>query len=272
VDQRAAEFLRRRFELEPAGARVLDRVYRVRGVGRTEFEMGGRSLSPFVGRNQDLSALQELLRRGEEGRGQVVGIVGEPGVGKSRLLHEFRQSLIPGRVTYLEGRCLSYGHTTPYLPIIDIIRSNFGLVEADSTKVMVEKVRLGLAALAMDPKTWAPVLLHLLGCQEVADYVATLSPEAVKERTIEGLRQMAVLASRRRPIVFVIEDLQWIDRNSEDTLLSLAETLSACPILLLATYRPGYRPPWLNRSCSPSSRSSALPAWLWCVRSVRNSG
>src|SRR5262245_27495910 len=123
VDQRAAEFLRRRFELEPAGAGVLDRVYRVRGPGRTEFAMGGRSLSPFVGRNQDLSALQNLLRRGEEGRGQVVGIVGEPGVGKSRLLHEFRQSLIPGRVTYLEGRCLSYGNTTPYLPILAIIRS-----------------------------------------------------------------------------------------------------------------------------------------------------
>jgi DNA-binding NtrC family response regulator len=250
ADHAAAEFLRRRFELEPAGvvAGPPGLTYRVVRPGGTGLEVGGRGLSPFVGRDQDLSPLQGLLAHAEKGRGNVVGIMGEPGVGKSRLLHEFRQSLPPGRVTYLEGRCLSYGDTIPYLPILDIIRGTFGIVEVDTSVIISKKVRSGLQALAMDPEEWAPYLLHLLGFGEVTENRATLSPEAVKARTMEALRQMFLRGSRRRPIVVAIEDMHWTDRTSEDALSALAQTLAACPILLLATYRPGYQPPWLGRS------------------------
>ncbi len=250
VDHTAAEFLRRRFELEPAGvgAGLPGRKYRVIGPGRTGFAWGDRELSPFVGRDQDLSPLQSLLARSETGRGQVVGIVGEPGVGKSRLLHEFRQCLTEGRVMYLEGRCHSYGDTTPYLPIIDITRSMFGIAEADSSDIIVHKVHSVLQALALDPKEWAPCLLQLLAPREVADNLASLSPEAVKARTMEALRQISLRSSRRLPIVVAVEDLQWIDQTSEQALASLVETFATCRILLLATYRPGYRPPWLGRS------------------------
>jgi transcriptional regulator with AAA-type ATPase domain/tetratricopeptide (TPR) repeat protein len=250
VDRAAAQFLQRRFELEPAGAigRPPGSMYRLTGPGHTGFEVGGRGLSPFVGREHDLAMLRDLLARAEGGRGQVVTIVGEAGVGKSRLLHEFRQALAPGYVTYLEGRCSSYGSTIPYLPFIDIVRSNFALVEADTSEATGEKVRAGLEALGIDPKEWAPYLLHFLGCADGTEALVSLSPDAVKTRTMEALRRMALSGSQRRPIVFVMEDLQWIDRTSEDTLSSLAEDLASCPILLIATYRPGYQAPWPDRS------------------------
>ncbi|HSF07423.1 MAG TPA: sigma 54-interacting transcriptional regulator [Methylomirabilota bacterium] len=253
VDASSARFLERRFGLRPA-AEVADRgetVYRVVGHERSGFEVGGGALSPFVGRQRELAVLRDLLARAEEGRGQVVGILGEPGVGKSRLLHEFRQSLEPGRVSYLEGCCLSYGNTVPYLPIIDIVRRSLGLIETDPVDVIAAKIQTGLQALGMDPAAAAPYLLHLLGSPERAQEVVGRGPEAIKTiraRTMDVLRQMAIVGSRQRPIIFAVEDLQWIDQTSEEALASLAESLAGCPILLITTYRPGYRPPWLGQS------------------------
>jgi DNA-binding NtrC family response regulator/tetratricopeptide (TPR) repeat protein len=250
VDHAAAQFLQRRFELEPAGAIAgsTTSMYRLVGRGRTGFEVRGQGLSPFLGREDDLSTLQSLLERAEEGRGQVVAIEGEAGVGKSRLLHEFRQSLAQREVTYLEGRCFSYGTTVPYLPFIDIVRSTFALAEADAPDVTGVKVRAGLEALGMDPEEWAPYLFHLLGLVDGTDALIPLSPDSVKTRTMEVLRRVILAGNRGRPIVLVIEDLQWIDRTSEDALSSLVENLAPSPILLVVTYRPGYRSPWLDRS------------------------
>ena len=127
--------------------------------------LGARVLSPFVGRERELTMLHELLGQVEEGRGQVVGIVGEPGMGKSRLLYEFRQRLTGQRVTYLEGRCLSYGSAIPYLPVLDLLRDNCGITEADSLEAIVEKVHISLQEVGMEPDEWAPYLLYLLGVQ-----------------------------------------------------------------------------------------------------------
>jgi transcriptional regulator with AAA-type ATPase domain/tetratricopeptide (TPR) repeat protein len=253
VDARCAEFLERRFELEPAAAVAgqVRAVYRLVGHERAGFEVGGVALSRFVGRQRELAMLHEILTRVEEGRGQVVGVLGEPGVGKSRLLHEFRQSLEPGRVRYLEGCCLSYGSTIPYLPIIDIVRRSLGVLETDPPDVTTAKVQTGLQALGLDPVASAPYLLPLLGSTEGAEAVVGLSPEAVKAikaRAMEALRAMVIAGSRQRPIIFAVEDLQWIDQTSEDALASLAESLAGCPVMLITTYRPGYRPPWLGRS------------------------
>ena len=248
VDQAAAAFLRRRFDLEPAGVvpGVSGVTYRVMKPGRSGFEVGSLGLSPFVGRDRDLTPIQSLLIDAEKGRGVVAGIMGEPGVGKSRLLYEFRQSLAPGRVTYVEGRCLSYGNTVPYLPVVDIVRSTFGIVDIDPSEMIGEKIRSGLQELAMNPNEWDPYLRQLLGVGELID--AALSPEAVKARTLEVLQQICLRGSRVRPMVIAVEDMHWVDRSSEDALAALAETLGAHPILLLATYRPGYQPPWLGRS------------------------
>jgi tetratricopeptide (TPR) repeat protein len=210
--------------------------------------VGGVALSRFVGRARDLAMLHEYLSRIEGGRGQVVGILGEPGVGKSRLLHEFRESLERGRVGYIEGRCLSYGSTIPYLPIIDIVRGSFSVLETDAADVVAAKLDAGLRALAMDPAASAPYLLHLLGSKVGVEAVVGLDPDAVKARTMDVLRQMGIAGSRQRPFILAVEDAQWIDPTSEEALVSLAESLAGCPLMLITTYRPGYRPPWLGRS------------------------
>jgi class 3 adenylate cyclase len=230
---------------EPVTAwRVLGRLPRRSPLaGREE-----RALSPFVGRERELAALHELLAQVEAGQGQVVGLVGEAGVGKSRLLFEFRQRLRDRRVTYLEGRCLSYGSAIPYLPLMDILRNNAGITEADGPEAIVAKVRMSLQEVSLDPEDGASYLLQLLGVKEGTEPLARLSPEAIKTRTFAILRQMPLLSSQRQPLILAVEDLHWIDQTSEACFASLVESLAGAPLLLLCTYRPGYRPPWLEKS------------------------
>jgi class 3 adenylate cyclase/transcriptional regulator with XRE-family HTH domain/tetratricopeptide (TPR) repeat protein len=205
------------------------------------------SLSQFIGRDDALAALRGPLAKVEAGHGQVVGLVGEPGIGKSRLLYEFRRSLGDKRITYLEGRCLSYGSSIPYLPILDLVRANCGIQEGDDPAAVIEKVRFGLQEVGLDPDEHAPYIVHLLGTGD-ALAPAELSPEALKLRITETLRTWSLRGSHRRPIIFVVEDLHWVDGSSEEYLASLAESLAGAPILLVCTWRPGYRPPWAEHS------------------------
>jgi tetratricopeptide (TPR) repeat protein len=191
-----------------------------------------------------------------EGRGQVVGIVGEPGMGKSRLVTEFRRSLAGERITLTEGRCLSYASATPYLPVRDHIRATCGITEADAAGTQAEKVRFALDEIGLDPDERAPFVLQLLGAEEQAEALAGLTPEAVKARTFDTLVQMALNGSRRRPLVLVYEDLHWVDTLTEQLLTSLAHDLPGSAMLLLCTYRPGYQAPWLSLSYA---RQLSLP-------------
>jgi predicted ATPase len=174
-------------------------------------------------------------------------LLAKPGVGKSRLLYEFRQRLVGKRLTYLEGFCLTYGNTIPYLPVIDIIRNNCGIAATDSAEVIVEKVQLSLREVGMEAEEWAPYLLHLLALKDAQARLASLSPEAIMARTFATLRQMSLHGSRRRPIVCAIEDLHLSDQTSEACFAMLVESLAGAPILFLSTYRPGYWPPWVRR-------------------------
>jgi tetratricopeptide (TPR) repeat protein len=210
--------------------------------------LGERALSEFVGRDRDVAQLLDLLAEAEEGRGHVVGIVGEPGAGKSRLLHEFRQALNGKQVTYLEGRCLSYGGSIPYVPILDIVRQNFGILESDTAEIITGKVHSGIEEVGLDPEEWRPILLLFLGVKEGTERLSALTPETIKARTFEVLRQLSLSGSKRRTLIFGVEDLHWMDKISEEYLGSLVESLSGVPILLLTTYRPGYRPSWMEKS------------------------
>jgi len=194
------------------------------------------------------SAFSAKLERAEQGQGQVVGIVGEPGVGKSRLLYEFRQGLTDRRVTYLEGRCPSYGASIPYLPILDIVRSSCGITDVDSPETIADKVRVTVEEVRLDPQGTVPYLLNLLGTKDESGTVERLAPDVIRARTLEALRQLAVKGSQHRPIILVVEDTHWIDRPSEQYFDSLTENLPGAMILFVSTYRPGYRPPWLDRS------------------------
>jgi class 3 adenylate cyclase/DNA-binding winged helix-turn-helix (wHTH) protein/tetratricopeptide (TPR) repeat protein len=208
----------------------------------------GRVLSPFVGREREMATLHALLAQVEEGHGQVVGVVGEPGLGKSRLVYEFRRSLGRRRLTYRAGRCLSYGSTTPYLPVLDLLRHHCGITDSDAPEDIIAQIHRSLQEVDIAPEAWAPVLLPLLGLQEATDALAALSPEVRKARTMTVLTQMCLNGSRQRPLILEIEDLHWIDASSDECLTALVERMAGVPLLVLVTYRPGYRPAWIDKS------------------------
>ncbi|HEY1260008.1 MAG TPA: adenylate/guanylate cyclase domain-containing protein [Stellaceae bacterium] len=223
----------------------------------------------FVDRGNELAVLHNFLQRVEAGHGHAVGLVGEPGIGKSRLVAEFRRQLPAGRATWLEGRCLSYGGSIPYQLVLDLLRGNCGIGDADLPETAAEKVRAGLREVGMDADEGAPVLLHLLGIESAAG-PGFANPEAVKAKAFDVLRQLCVKGSLQRTLIFVVEDLHWVDRISEEFLGFLAENFREIRILLMATYRPGYRPPWIDKSyagqipLAPLSRDDSMAM----VRSV----
>src|SRR5712671_5796521 len=146
------------------------------------------------------------------GKRQAVGIIGEPGIGKSRLLVEFRRQLAGERVTWIEGRCVSYGTAIPYLLMLDLLRSNCGILETDTPEAMIAKVRSGLERVGIDADQDSLVLLHLLGVKDAETALALANPEAVKAKTFEIFRQVTIKLSLERPLVLVLEDLHWVDK------------------------------------------------------------
>ncbi len=270
VSEATAPLLERRFDLvrvTPAGE-TAGAVYRLAGREGTGSELR-RRLATFVGRRHELELLQSRLASAMTGRGQVVGIAGEAGIGKTRLLFEFQRSLAGRRVTYLEGHCRAYGDGIPYLPLLDLLRNNCGITDTDTPEAIVDKVRAGLQVVGLDPAEGAPYLLQLLGVKEETGPLALLSPEAIKGRTFETLRQMALKGSRQRPLILAVENLHWVDRTSEEYLGSLVESLAGAPLLLLLTYRPGYRPPGIEKSYATqiALQPLAAPDSLSLVRS-----
>jgi tetratricopeptide (TPR) repeat protein len=217
---------------------------------------GQRPLSRFVGRAREFALLAELLGQVAEGRGHVVGMVGEPGVGKSRLLYEFHQQLGAGMtpapvaqpIRYLEGHCLAYGSAIPYLPVLDLLRSCCGIAPSDSPTATAEKVRLGLQTAGLDPGEGGLYLLPLLGGHTETDRLASLSPELRRTQTFATLRQLLLPGPASPPLVLAVENLHWIDPTSEAFLAALIEGMAGARCLVLTTYRPGYRPPWIEKS------------------------
>jgi class 3 adenylate cyclase/tetratricopeptide (TPR) repeat protein len=241
---------------------------------RLEGPDGAQTLTPFVGREHELAVLQDLLARAETGRGQVVGIVGESGVGKSRLFHEFRRCQRGRSVTFLEGRCFSYGSSIPYLPVLDILRQSCGITETDGPEAIGQKVEWALNEVGIDPSEAAPYLQYLLGVRKGTEKTAALSPQALKSRSADLLRQLTLKESRRRPLVILAEDLQWIDKTSEEYTSSLVDSVAGSPVLMVLTYRPGYQPPWMKKSYATQIGLAQLSAAesLAVVHSVTEPG
>jgi DNA-binding winged helix-turn-helix (wHTH) protein/tetratricopeptide (TPR) repeat protein len=207
-----------------------------------------RPRTTFVGRQHELFLLEGLFEHAHNGQGQVVGIVGDPGVGKSRLVLEAAWAMRRGsHATIVEGRCVSYGSLVPYLPLIDILRAYCDVVEGDAPEALQRAIADAVRdnGLPHDAGAW---LLRLIGILDEATAREASSPEAVKARTFDALRLLVLRAASSQPLVIVVEDVHWIDRTSEEFLALLIGHMVAARILLIVTYRPGYSPPWSDRS------------------------
>ena len=239
--------------VDPCGTLAVDGsptpmpVYTVQGlVGRHAGVVGRgrRDHSPFVGRARELARLDDHLAAAMAGQGQVVGLVGEPGMGKTRLLAEFCRRVPGDQVTVYVGQCLSYGQSTPYLPVCDLLQQVCGLVEGDTAAVHTAAVQQRLHASGITAEDDVALLLQLLDLPVAQEALAQRSPEGRQARTFALLRHLILDAAQQRPLVLVVENLHWSDPTSAAWLASLVERLAGAAVLLLGTYRPGYQPVW----------------------------
>jgi class 3 adenylate cyclase/DNA-binding SARP family transcriptional activator len=214
-----------------------------RGPRTSPIDEAHRRLTPFSGRDEELESLRDALRS-TAARGHVIGISGDAGLGKSRLTHELLAAEV-GTVA-LQGRCLPFGTAVPYLPILDLVRQACGIAPGDNRERVAATIGATLEELGLDPGL-DPYLHHALDVTSGDAELLALDPATLKGRTFDALRTL-LLAKATRPLLVVIEDAHWIDRTSEEFLTELVDELPSVPALLLATYRPGYNPPWLGKS------------------------
>ena len=207
-----------------------------------------RGLSRFIGRGREMELLKESFERTQSGSGQVIGVVGEAGVGKSRLLLEMKNMLPHGEYTYLEGRCLHYGGSMAYLPILDILRSYFDIKEGDIESDIKEKIQEKILQLDERLKTVFPPFQETLSLTVDDGAYLQLEPAVKKIRTFEAIRDLLVRLSETQPLVLVVEDLHWIDKTSEEFLGYLIDSLGNTHILLILLYRPEYAHQWGSKS------------------------
>lgn len=227
------------------------KVYRViaPNTRRTRFDVSAeRGLTRFVGRERELEVLIDAFERTKAGRGQAVSIMGEAGVGKSRLLYEFRKAVANETVTFLEGKCLSYGRGVAYHPIIDVLKSNFGIEEGESDSNIVKKVVKGLTVLKVDEASTLPYLLELLSAKKGGLDKLTMSPDAKRDRIIGALQRIVLKGSEIQPLIIAIEDLHWIDKSSEESAKHLLEITQDARALMIFTYRPEFVHTWSGKS------------------------
>ena len=227
------------------------RVFRViaPSTRRTRFDVSAeRGLTPVVGRERELELLLDGYMRSKAGHGQALSIISEAGVGKSRLLYEFRKAVGNEDVTFLEGKCLSYSRGVAYHPIIDILKSNFNTRDNDDDEEIKNKISKGLKTLGVNEAFTSPYIMALLSVKDSGIDKIAMSPEARKDRTLEALKRIVLKGSEIRPLIMAIEDLHWIDKSSEESLEDLLGSIAGSRVFLIFTYRPEFVHSWGARS------------------------
>ena len=208
-----------KFEIK--GKKDAQNVFELIKTGKVETRIGAsvaKGLTRFVGRKNSMAALIESFNKAKSGIGQVVGLVGEAGVGKSRLLLEMRNRLPLDEYLYLEGRCIQYGSSMSYLPILDVLRSFFEIKEGDQELVIKKKIADQVINLDRELKNVLPPFQELLSLKVDEQSFIDLKPKEKRQNTFEALRNLLIRSSQKKTLILAIEDLHWIDRTSEEFL------------------------------------------------------
>jgi predicted ATPase len=223
---------------------TLYRLVRASGGGR---RAGQRHLTPLVGREEEIAMLMRRWERARQGDGQLVMIVGEPGLGKSRLIEEFHSRLRDTRHTWVEWSCSQLLQNTPLHPMAEWGRQRFGGPDTPAEQRLAD-LENTLALVKLDPAENAPLLAPLLDIPLAQDRAPTLEPEVLRRRQLTALTSWTMASARTQPLVLALEDLHWADPTMLELLRGIAERGALAPLFVLITARPEFRPPWGMRS------------------------
>jgi class 3 adenylate cyclase/tetratricopeptide (TPR) repeat protein len=237
-------------------------VHEVTGAGLARSRLqaaAARGLTRFVGRDAETEQLRKALELAGAGHGQVVGVVGEPGVGKSRLFYEFIHSHRTQGWLIVESGSVSYGKATPYLPLIDLLKMYFKIHDRDKQREIREKITGKLLTLDESLKATLPAFLGLLDLPVEDQQWQALDPPQKRQRTLDACKRLLFRESQAQPLLVVFEDLHWLDSETQAVLDSLVESLPTARLLLLVNYRPEYQHSWASKTFYSQLRLDPLP-------------
>ena len=254
------------FALKPLGpARIKGvseplEIYEVTGLGplRTRLQRSAaRGYSRFVGRQREMETVQHTAELAKTGHGQIVAAVAEPGVGKSRLLYEFKVKHQSGWMV-LEALSVSHGKASAYLPMIDLLHGYFAIRADDDLRTRREKVNGRIVTLDPSLEDTRAYLFGLLGLVEVDDPLAGMDAQIRRQRTFEALKRILLRESLNQPLMVIFEDLHWIDDETQAFLNLLADSIGTAKVLLMVSYRPEYSHPWSGKTYYTQLRLDSL--------------
>ncbi|MBI3795517.1 MAG: AAA family ATPase, partial [Deltaproteobacteria bacterium] len=245
---------------EIKGVDALLEVYEVLGTGplRTKLQVAARrGLTRFIGRQSEMDQLRRALDQVKAGHGQIVGVMGEPGLGKSRLFYEFELLFLSGCLV-LESFSVSHGKASPYLPLIELLKNYFRIQPQDDERTRREKVGGKVLMLDRSLEDILPYLFALLGVEDSLANLQQIDAQIRRRRTFEALKKLFMRESLNQPLLLIFEDLHWIDTETQGFLDTLSESVASAKILLLTNYRPEYRHEWGQKTYYTQLRLAPL--------------
>ena len=254
------------FELKALGAADIKgveeplNVYEVLGAGplRTRLQVSARrGMTRFVGRQTEQEQMSRALEQAKAGHGQVVGVMGEPGLGKSRLFYEFKLIARSG-CRVLETCAVSYGKASPYLPLVDLLKTYFQLDPSDDERTRQEKITGRVLTLDRSLEDTLPYLFSLLSIENQTSHLPGMDAQIRRQRTFAALKKLFLRESLNQPLILIVEDLHWIDAETQGFLDALSDSVPSAPLLLLVNYRPEYRHDWAHKTYYTQLRLAPL--------------